>query len=373
MNNPHEMGFRPSHFPALSACIQNQQVAHAVEAALRGNNTHERIPKVLNAESIDYDQEEPPVQFAAAWTISRLMEGWRIVATELQVDILDGDGQSITGGTIDLLMERRGVYKVVDWKTGDKNGYTAQIAAYMSAVADLHPSFQDVEGEIVYLDLQETESVNLTTSECYYLVQDLWQKWNNKENEPYTINPYCDYCGLRGECPAWRAEGSKALSTVAELGVPTGSALVTAKVDALKNNPSRLEEFIVAWERAKTLVEGDWKLKDALKAHMENGFKADHHILVHVKDSTSIVRSIDPEQFLEKVARNIGFMNAAPAIKVDPDKAVEVWKTFYGYTDGAKFPVQIKETSVDKSGYSYVRQKGRTGAGEARKKRKELE
>jgi PD-(D/E)XK nuclease superfamily len=368
----HADGFRPSHFPALSACIHHQSIQTDNQAATRGTGTHGRIPQVITADTVNYEEEEPPVQFAAAWVISRLMEGWRIVGTEIPVDILDAEGSVITTGTLDLLLERNRSYQIVDWKTGDKNGYTSQMAGYISAVQDLYPKGK-IYGSIVYLDLCEPELVNLTSMQCFEIVNDLWDKWNNKEYEPYTITPYCDYCAHRGDCPAWRAEAAGALSTVAELGIPAGSALVTAKVDALKNDPTKLEEFILAWERAKTLVEGEWKLKEALKAHMETGFKADYHILVHVKDMSSIIRSIDPEQFLEKVAREIGFMNAAPALKVDPDKAREVWQKFYGYGDDAKLPVEVTETTVDKSGYSYIRAKGRPGVGDARKKRKELE
>jgi hypothetical protein len=375
MPNAHGEGFRGSHFPALSECIHHLNVPGDNEAMARGNGTHKRTAEIItsSADHINYSEEEPPVQFACEWTILRIMEGWHVVGAEIPISILDGDGQEITGGTIDLLLERNREYQVVDWKTGDRNGYTPQIAAYMSAVFDKYPKAKRVFGTIVYLDLRETELVLLTASQCFDLVQDLWDKWNNKENEPYNINPYCDYCGLRAECPAWREAGASALSTVAELGVPTGAALVTAKVDALKNNPTKLEEFILAWERAKTLVETDWKLKEALKTHMETGFKADHYILVNVKDSTSIVRSIDPEQYLEKVANKIGYMNAASALKVDPEKAVAAFQAYYGYGDDAHFPVEIKEQTVEKSGYTYVRAKGKPGAGDARKKRKELE
>ena len=370
--NAHDQGFRPSHFPALTACIHHESIETDSEAASRGTGTHGRTAAVITAESVNYESEEPPVQFAAAWVIARLMEGWRIVGVEVPIDILDAGGEVITTGTVDLLLERNRSYQIVDWKTGDKNGYTTQMAGYISAVQDLYPKGK-IEGTIVYLDLQEAESVNLTSMQCFQLVDDLWNKWNHKDNEPYTINPYCDYCGLRGDCPAWRAQAAVALDTVTQLGVPTGSALVTAKVDALKNDPAKLEAFILAWERAKTLVEGDWKLKEALKTHMETGFKADHHILVHVKDSSSIIRSIDPEQFLEALAKDMGFSRIAPALKVDVDKAVAAWHSFYDYNLDAHFPVPITETSVDKPGYSYIRAKGRPGVGDARKKRKELE
>jgi hypothetical protein len=373
--NAHGDGFRPSHFPALATCSHHQNIGLGVDnaAALRGTGIHERIPQIIKAtDSIDYSKEDPPVQVACRFVIHQIMEGWRVVGTEIPIAVLDGDGQEITHGTLDLLLERNREYQIVDWKSGDKNGYAPQVAGYISAVLDLYPKAKRVYGTIVYLDLEETETIKLSSQECYGLVQNLWDKWRNKEYEPYTINPYCNYCARRGECPAWREQAETALDTVAQLGIPTGSALVTAKVDALKNDPAKLEEFILAWERAQTLVT-DWKLKDALKTHMETGFKADHHILVHVKNSASITRSIDPEQFLEKIARHIGNMRAASAIKVDPDKAVAAWGEFYGYEpESARFPVAIDETTVDKPGYSYIRAKGRAGAGDARKKRNEL-
>jgi CRISPR/Cas system-associated exonuclease Cas4 (RecB family) len=371
----HEMGFRPSHFPALTQCIHHENKEPTGDAAGRGTTIGERIAELITSkdDSIDYSKEEPPVQYACTWVMQSVMVGWRIVGVEVPVNILDGNGQEITHGSIDLLLERNREYQIVDWKTGDKNGYGPQLAAYMSAVMDAYTSSRNVTGTIVYLDLQETETVTLKSGQCFDLVQDLWEKWNNKDNEPHTINPYCSYCALRANCPAWRVQGALALDTVTELGIPTSSALVTAKVDALKNDPTKLEEFVLAWERAKTLVETDWKLKDALKSHMESGFKADHHILVHIKNSETVIRTVNAELFLEKIARHIGNMRAAPAIKVDPDKAVEVWKDYYGYGDDSKFPVDIEETHVTKPGYSYIRAKSRPGVGDARKRRKELE
>ena len=42
----HELGFRPSHFPALTECIHHQQKEGESEARERGNRTHSVIANV---------------------------------------------------------------------------------------------------------------------------------------------------------------------------------------------------------------------------------------------------------------------------------------------------------------------------------------
>lgn len=369
----HEEGLRPSRAPALEKCIHNKpKEGEPSEAAGRGTLRHKEIAAVMQ---VGGDNLSPECQWACDLVRKYLKEGWKIVAVEQTVDILDEFGAKISQGTIDLVLERNREFLILDWKTGDKGDYDAQMYWYATGWWDLHPEAENVRALIAYVDLRETAHVYVSYPISSTNVLLLYDKWKNKEKEPYAISHFCDYCALRGQCPAWRKEAASALEEVNSLalhpktGLPQGGGLASAAVDGLKNDPKRLDAFLVAWERAKTLVETDWNLKEALKTHMETGFKAEHHILVHVKDK--IVKSVDSEQYLEKVAHQIGFANAAHAISVDPEKAVTAWRDFYGYGDDAKFPVEIKQTEVARP--SYVRSKGKPGAGEARKKRKELE
>ena len=379
MSDNHALGFRASHFGELNECIHHES-GEAGEAAKRGTLTHVEIAAVLKQASTTLPEYEPPeVQWALALVTGYLKDGWKIFAVELAIDITNEFGEKITHGTIDLVLERNGEYLIIDWKTGDKGRHDLQVDAYGMGFMDFYPQAERVHGLLAYVDLQETNGGQLSYSKISNNILRLYDRWKEKERHEYSIGTQCDYCALRGSCPAWAKQATLAFDQVNYLslnpatGLPQGGNLVPAAVTGLKNNPERLEEFVLAWERAKTLVETDWGLKDALKAHMQTGWKAEHHILVNVKDTSKVVKTINPEEFLEKVAHKIGYMRAAPAIVVEPDIAQQVWRDFHGYGDDAKFPVEVKETIVEKPGYSYIRQRGKPGAGDARKKRKELE
>lgn len=395
MSDHHAEGFRPSHFGALSKCIHHRNKPGQSEAAGRGTGKHTEFASLAQiimvmGQDTRFENISPEALWAGELILGYVKEGWRVFAVEQLVDILDENGQKISQGTIDLVLERNGEYLIIDWKTGDKGDYDMQLRAYALAWMDLHP-MKCVSSLIGYVDLRETQEVNVNWELASASVLDLWDRWSDprRKNQPYVINGFCDYCGLRGECPAWAREATAAFDKVNYLtlnpqtGLPQGGNLAPAAVVGLKNDPERLEAFLTAWERAKTLVEEDWALKEALKTHMETGFKAANHILVNRKATKEVEKRIGAEAFLHEVAKEIGFARAAQAITVNVDKAIQVWDDFNnlhakehsGVDLGPPipFPVDIQEIVIEKPGYSYVRAKGKPGAGDARKKRKELE
>lgn len=368
----HTLGFRPSRFGDLDACI-HAEPKEAGEAAERGTAIHGAIAEAMRTVWKNYPliPMPPEVEWAVNLVNGYADQGWTIFAVEFPIDILNEFGEKITSGTIDLILERTGEFLIIDWKTGDKGRHDLQLHGYGAGFMDLYPQAENVRGLLAYVDLQETVGVYLSYSISSTNVLLLYDKWKEKERHAYNIGTQCDWCGLRAKCPAWARAATTAFDKVNYLalnpatGLPQGGNLVPSTVDNLKNDPSRLEEFVLAWERAKTLVETDWGLKQALMAHMQTGFKAEHHILVNVKGK--IEKSVDPEQFLERIARKVGYMKAAGAIKVDAEKAIETWTNF----TADPLPLQVTET--EKPGYAYIRQKGKPGAGAARAKRKELE
>ena len=383
MSDNHTLGFSPSHFGDLDACIHQESKEGDSDARTRGTGTHVRIANILRDMQgqipVTLHEDTPEIVWALGLVVDYLKQGWKIFAVELPIDILNEFGEKITEGTIDLVLERNGEFLIIDWKTGDKGRHDLQVHGYGAGFMDFYPQAQSVQGLLAYVDLRATVPVYLSYAISSTNTLLLYDKWKEKERHPYVIGTQCDWCALRPTCPAWAKAATTAFDQVNYLalnpatGLPQGGTMAPAAVNNLKNDPQRLEEFVLAWERAKTLVEKDWKLKDALKTHMQTDYKAEHHILVNVKDTSTVVREIDAEQFLEHVAHHVGYMQAAPAIKVDPDIAQQVWRDFYGYGEDAKFPVEIKETIVKEPGYSYIRQRGKPGAGDARKKRKELE
>lgn len=303
-----------------------------------------------------------PVKFALSVVWDLITKGWEIHAVETPVYILNEFGEKITHGTIDLVMERKTAFLIIDWKTGDRGDYDLQMHAYASAWMDLHPESKSISGLLVYVDLRGTVPISFDYETSSNVVLSLYEKWQHKEKHPYVINHQCHWCALRSTCPAWYKSAGESLDQVNDLLALKenyGPEFLQAKIDYLKNKPVDLEKFLLSWERARILVEDDWALKAVLKGHIQGGYKSDYFSLVTVKPK--IEKSIDPEQFLTRMAYKLGAMNAAPAIKIDASKAIEAWNNF----TSDPLPVQVTET--EKGGYDYIRLKGKPGAGESKK------
>jgi hypothetical protein len=343
------MGFRPSHFAALENCIHHQQ-KEAGLAAENGIEIHRLIAD--NVEEHLFN-DNPAVNWALELVTDYQQKGWNILYVEKEITLAAPDGNTMTKGTLDLVLEKDRHFLVIDWKTGETvRDYSAQMAGYIMALEELHLEAESTHAMIAYVDLKQTVDHTQSYQESSIRVVKLYKRWKAK-SEPYTINPYCDWCALRGECPAWRVSADSALATVKELQSPDGS-FQQAKIDHLKNTPADLESFLMLYDRMRTLVDDEWKLKSALKSHMETGYQAEHFSLVKIKDKEIHEETIEPETYLQQVVKQLGTMKAASAVRIDVAKAKELWAATMG---DKPFPVSTKILITTKSGYSYIRAK----------------
>jgi len=345
----HEQGFRPSHFAALEACVHHEQ-KEAAPAAQNGIEFHSQIAKLLCG---GIAEKTDALNWAVELVHDYVKTGWNALYVEKEITLAGPDGNTMTTGTLDMVLEKDRHFLIIDWKTGENpRDYSAQMAGYIMALEELHMEAESTRALVAYVDLKQTVDHTQSYPAAAGRVSKLHKKWKVRENEPYTINPYCDWCSLRSVCPAWREQADYALASVNVIGSP--EHLAQTKIDHLKSTPPDLEKFCIAYERLKALVEEDWKLKSALKDHMETGYKAEHFTLINVKDKEVREETIDPEQYLRHVVKQLGTMKAAGAIKIDAAKASELWAA----TMGTKpFPVSTKTILSTKSGYSYIRAK----------------
>jgi hypothetical protein len=350
----HGAGFRPSRFGALEECIHYASKPGG-EAAQNGIQTHEQIAAALVNLPFAPEPHHPAVRFALSLVTGYAQDGWSIFAVEYPVHLIDTDGTSVTQGTIDLVLVRDRDYLIIDWKTGEPRNYSAQLAGYTMALYDRLPEAKSVHAIAVFLDANETHDHTQSYQKATDRFLDLYEKWKGKDNANYTINQYCGWCALRPDCPAWRSQADVALQVAQGLESSPGP-VSQAKIDHLKNSPGDLERFVLAFERFKTLVDEDWALKAALKSHIETGYKAEFYSLVNVKDKETVAEVIDPEQYLQKVVKELGTMKAAAAVTIDPTIAKETWAAF---STDRPFPVPIKTALSMKSGYSYLKQKNK--------------
>ena len=352
----HELGFRPSHFAALEACVHHEQRPLG-PAADNGTRFHKQIANDLMTGIDLKDSKDQTNLGIRSWAITLVHDyakiGWNALYVEKELTLAGPDGNTMTTGTVDLVLERDRHFLIIDWKTGENpRDYSAQLAGHIMALEELHLEAISTRALVAYVDLQQTIDHTQSYQESALRVSKLYKKWKVRGNEPYTINTYCCCCAIRGECPAWREQADYALASVDVLGTP--EHLVSAKIDHLKNTPPDLEKFCIAYERLKTLVEEEWKLKSALKDHMETGYTAEHFILVNVKGKELREEIIDPEQYLQHVVKHLGTMKAAGAVKIDTAKARELWTAAML---AKPFPVNTKTLVTTKTGYSYIRAK----------------
>jgi hypothetical protein len=374
--NNHALGFSPHHFPALSECIHHIYRDIKDSSYLeRGNGFHQTTAAVLREWSEGREPNPPtdrkdiiaPVLFALGVVSRYLTQSWSILAVELELPILDADGIEITHGTVDLILKRGPELLAVDWKTGDSRDYSLQLDGYCLAIADRWTGATSVGSEIVFVDLEETQATSASYGEFSSRILDLYERWRDKSHYPHKINHYCDTCLLRGECPAWRREADFAVAAIHDIEREDNPKLLTARIEQLKSDPVRLEQFVSCYERLKTLVENDWKLKEALHTHLQKGYRGSLYRLATVHSRYVETESVDAEKWLLAASEPLGMTLAASAILVDAQKAKAVWADH----SSDSFPVTIQTITQTIPGYSYVKRKGPRGKGRAAKLRKQ--
>src|SRR6266705_5214528 len=237
----HDQGFRPSHFAALEACVHHEQKPSG-PAAENGIEFHEQLSELIKRPLSPGTSFDPPVQWALSLVAEYEDEGWNVLYVEKEIALAGPDGNTMTTGTLDLVLERDRHFLIIDWKTGETpRNYSAQMAGYIMALEELHMEAESTRALIAYVDSEQTVDHTQSYPAAAGRVSKLHKKWKERKNEPYTINSYCDWCALRGECPAWREQDDYALASVNVIGSP--EHLAAAKIDHLKNTPVDLEKF----------------------------------------------------------------------------------------------------------------------------------
>jgi hypothetical protein len=377
MSSNHEAGFRPSHFPALAECIRHEWKEPLDPSFLqRGNEFHSAIAAALREWMAGRIEAVPKtarkdIQDALTFGMSvisgYISQGWSIYAVEVEVLLLNADGSEITHGTVDCLLRRDRDLLALDWKTGDsREGYGLQVSGYAMAIWDRWTFARVVWTEVVYVDLEETRKDRLSYSALSNRVLGLYERWLNRDSAQPRINFHCETCQCRPECLAWRREADQALAQVKDIG--SDETLVKTRIDQLKNDAPRLEQFVSYFERLRTLV-SDWGLKEALLTHCQSGYRGEFYSLVTVHDRQDTKEVVDAEAFLVVASETIGTGLAATAITVDVARAKELWNS----VSSDPFPVAIKNVSTSVPGYSYIRRKGQRGRGKAAALRKQRE
>lgn len=272
----------------------------------------------------------------------------KIEGIEEELPLLDELGMELCKAHLDVRFSTpKGEPYIVDWKTGQKRTYTAQVAAYALAAMD-KTNWRYCFTGIAYQESGEYFERKWEYKEAAKIVQDLAEAFA-AQTAPHKINRYCEWCALNRKCPAWEKQANLALVTTRTLADYT-----PMDVEALKNDPVRLDDFLLLYSRLQDMIDKEWRLKEALMMHTDTGYQPTNFTKISIDSRIEEVLSVDSRDFLSKVAKKLGIDNTAAVISVDVVKAMAAWKETQPESE---FPIRVRAQTNEKKGYSYLRRK----------------
>jgi hypothetical protein len=348
--------FRPSVIPKLEECIyfQSKSTEGNVYTG-RGNEKHRIIAEVLMGHYPVNKITNLEHKRDAAW-VKQMVEqrGLTVHFTEKEYPLVIS-GKTVWTCTVDVvaLDQKNGLW-IIDHKTGDERDYTGQYAAYGKAVMLDRNRLCAVFLEL-NLDLRKDTEFDMTLSDCTVRTDAIYGEWLTRgmREDPYTINQYCDWCALQGECPAWRESAKTALAILPDAPLKP----LEQRVEEMKKDPVALGEFMSAYKRLETLVV-EWKLKEAILEYLQNDPKREcvpgwslrklpTRKVPSVYDLLKAGKALDekgnevelPCEVFMRMVKTCGTDNMEQFLKISSVEALEeVWQTFF---PSEEMPIRI--------------------------------
>jgi hypothetical protein len=362
MSRHSEPIFRPSYFPALEECIRFEpRPAQERPEADRGTNWHAELAAVLSSRKRLDQIEDLDCRGRIRWAVQELRQRRILItATELESAIVDEFGEMLTVGHLDAegkFLDSNELV-IIDAKTGDRREYAAQFAGYGLGRMDAL-RYRACVVIVLWLDLGEVDEYDLSYTEAESRIWKLRQRFVNRSEEVPVINEFCDWCGLRPKCPAWLAQGEKALAVLPDWQP------VVRKLEALKRDPQQLGEFMTAYRRLQKLVDDDHQLRSVIFDYLQSGVKIPGWTLTQRKLADKVVNK---EEFVRAIFNKLGVPRTAAVISVSAAKLEAEWAEAF---PGEELPVEIERGSTIYFARA-VQPKGRGLAALRRKERAKL-
>lgn len=351
--------FRPHVLPPLSECIHYEadESRKFLEEISAGAVTHEtnaeflRLVKEKGLVPGPWEEFPENVRSSLKWIAEEFIikRKLAIEGIEEELPVYDELGLELCKAHLDVRFSTpKGEPYIVDWKSGQKRNYGPQIMAYALAAMD-KTNWHYCYAGIAYQETGEFYEQKIEYKKAAGIINNLAEAFATK-SAPHTINRYCEWCALNRKCPAWVKQANLALVATRTLADYT-----PLDVEALKNDPTRLEDFLLLYERLKDMIDKEWRLKEALMLHTDTtGYQPTNFTKVTVEPQTTEILSCDSEEFLKKVAKKIGPERTALVITVDVARAKAEWEKLHADTE---FPIRVRAEVSEKKGYSYLRRK----------------
>jgi len=161
-----------------------------------------------------------------------LRDSFPAAQTEVSVNLnADLDGASLTGH-IDLVSVWGDVVRILDWKSGRKDGnYAQQARAYLAMYLLGHDELREGTTTIAWIRDQEIETYTMNQLDAEKWLKDLQIrviKWDGT----YHPGEHCQYCQRFHECAAANALTRTYVASIADIDL-TQVPETIAKMDAL--------------------------------------------------------------------------------------------------------------------------------------------
>lgn len=318
--------FRPSNATALSLCSHYQATTSTSPNAKRGEDFHHWMREILtrNRRLVDV-----PLEFLdqVKWAIEQVAD-YTNFQVEEEVTLYEHKDSSrlfVTSGTIDFFailpaIAQPGHIKVsvTDWKSGQERDYWSQLKVYAVALIEsLYPeplfpaADAEIELRLAFVDQKHLFSATYTYGELREQIDELITTIRDP-GSPYSVNEYCGYCDLRGQCPAW--DQQRALANIYQ------NKDLEWRFSELRSDPAKLGHFIVALRKLANLVKAE-NLEGVAKAFIQAGQEVPGLALTPKKGTESIAPSR-----LAKLIQSLSAEELDSLLVADLKMAKILWK-----------------------------------------------
>lgn len=202
-------GFGPSNFPAWSYCTHYKGTPVPEDdlenKANRGTLQHICLEDMFTGKGVDpiivdvlTEEESEGLEWAYNW-VSDNTPSPRLC--ERKISMVDDDFELLYFGTIDLTwIDTDSVLHIMDYKTGNKRDYLAQLMGY-ALPCMIEYKVDKCIVHTCYTKFQTVEEVELTLAECRETVLGLLDDVKSGSIDPQPCD-YCSWCSKASTCSA---------------------------------------------------------------------------------------------------------------------------------------------------------------------------
>ena len=320
----------PSALPMLEKCIGFESDGETSPYAQQGTDEHKVLESLLNGEEVE--QVPDSVKYAHEFVVSLINGFGGNLKTEESIGIMSSTFTTIYG-TVDVCMVNDdGDGMVIDYKSGQKRDYWAQLKAYGLGLAQAY-DLNNVQTVVIYGRQHCYESDIFEAEDLQKDFDALIEKYLRKHEDKEARTPceYCKWCLHKSNCKA----RTKAVKEVAPEDKKDLLKGIRADMNLKKIDGEKLGRL---YEFSKVLSDFADNVKAEVKRRLDEGSEVTGYEIKRKSGKTSISdpvglyhkSNMEPEDFIKLCS-------------ISPSKAKKLNVDYEEFTKKGKESVEIKE------------------------------